>query len=65
MAELIKVEKVETYLGKTYRVYVHGVYWGAASTRAKAKEGAERMLPVYGQGKAARVEGYTALMKLN
>jgi len=38
MAKLIKIEKVETYLGTTYRFYVHGMYMGAASTRAKALE---------------------------
>jgi hypothetical protein len=32
----IKIEIVNTYLGKTYRVYVHGKYWGAVPTRAKA-----------------------------
>ena len=32
----IKVEKLHTWMGATYRVYVHGVYWGAAPTRAKA-----------------------------
>jgi hypothetical protein len=36
MAKPIKVEKLQTWMGTTYRVYVHGVYSGAASTRAKA-----------------------------
>jgi hypothetical protein len=44
MAKLIKIEKVETYLGTTYRFYVHGMYMGAASTRAKALEAAKQAL---------------------
>jgi hypothetical protein len=40
MAKPIKVEKLQTWMGTTYRVYVHGVYWGAASTRAKALQDA-------------------------
>ena len=38
MAKPIKVEMLQTWMGTTYRVYVHGVYWGAASTRAKAHQ---------------------------
>jgi hypothetical protein len=34
-AKPIKVEKLQTWMGTTYRVYVHGIYWGAAPTRAK------------------------------
>jgi hypothetical protein len=44
MAKLIKVEKLQTWMGTTYRVYVHGVYWGAASTRAKALQAAKDAL---------------------
>ncbi|MGB9044310.1 MAG: hypothetical protein WCC81_17810 [Pseudolabrys sp.] len=43
MAKPIKVEKLQTWMGTTYRVYVHGVYWGAAATRAKALD-AEKAL---------------------
>lgn len=43
MAKPIRVEKLQTWMGTTYRVYVHGVYWGAAATRAKALD-AEKAL---------------------
>jgi hypothetical protein len=36
MPKQIKIEKLQTWMGTTYRVYVRGVYWGAAPTRAKA-----------------------------
>ena len=32
----IKIEKLQIWMGTTYRVYVHGTYWCAAATRAKA-----------------------------
>jgi hypothetical protein len=41
MAKVIDVEKVETYLGTTYRFYVHGIYMGAAPTRARALQAAK------------------------
>jgi hypothetical protein len=44
MAKLIKVEKLQTWMGTTYRVYVHGVYWGVASTRAKALQAGQHAL---------------------
>jgi hypothetical protein len=44
MAKLIKVEKLQTWMGTTYRVYVHGVYWGAAPTRAKALQAGQDVL---------------------
>jgi hypothetical protein len=40
----IKVEKLQTWMGATYRFYVHGVYVGAASTRAKALQAAKDAL---------------------
>jgi hypothetical protein len=43
----IKVEVVNTYLGKTYRVYVQGKYWGAAPTRAKAIEAGKLALETW------------------
>jgi hypothetical protein len=36
VAKLIKIEKVETYVGTAYRFYVRGMYFGAAATRARA-----------------------------
>jgi hypothetical protein len=36
MPKHIKIEKLQTWMGTTYRVYVHGMYWCAAATRAKA-----------------------------
>jgi hypothetical protein len=44
---VIKVEKVETYLGTTYRFYVHGVYMGAAPTRARAIDAAKKALETW------------------
>ena len=44
MRKPIKIEKLQTWMGATYRVYVHGVYWGAASTRAKALEAGKKVL---------------------
>jgi hypothetical protein len=44
MPKLIRVEKVETYLGTTYRFYVHSVYMGATPTRAQALEAAKEAL---------------------
>jgi len=44
MAKPIKVEKLQTWMGTTYRFYVRGIYWGTASTRAKALQAAERAL---------------------
>ena len=44
MAKLTKIEKLETYLGTTYRLYVHGMYFGAAPTRAKAVAAAKKVL---------------------
>jgi hypothetical protein len=44
MAKPIKVEKLQTWMGTTYRFYVRGIYWGAASTRANALQAAERAL---------------------
>jgi len=44
MAKPIKVEKLQTWMGTTYRLYVHGVYMGAASTRAKALEAGKKAL---------------------
>jgi hypothetical protein len=43
----IKIEVLNTYLGKTYRVYVHGMYWGAAPTRAKAIAAGKRALEIW------------------
>jgi hypothetical protein len=43
----IKIETVNTYLGKTYRVDVHGMYWGAAATRAKAIAAGKRALETW------------------
>jgi hypothetical protein len=40
----IKVEKLQTWMGTTYRVNVHGVYWGAASTQAKALQAGQKAL---------------------
>ena len=42
----IKIEIVNTYLGKTYPVYVH-VYWGAAATRARAIAAGKRALETW------------------
>ena len=44
MAKPIKIEKLQTYLGMTYRFYVHGMYFGAAPTRAKAVAAAKKAL---------------------
>jgi hypothetical protein len=44
IAKRIKVERLQTWMGTTYRVYVYGVYWGAASTRAKALQAAQDAL---------------------
>ena len=44
MAKPIKVEKLQTWMGTTYRVYVDGVYWGAAATRAKALQAGQEAL---------------------
>jgi len=44
MAKLIKVEKLQTWMGTTYRFYVHGVYMGAAPTRVKALQAAKKAL---------------------
>jgi hypothetical protein len=44
MAKPIKIEKLQTWMGTTYRVYVQGVYWGAASRRAKALQAAQDAL---------------------
>ena len=44
MAKPIKVEKLQTWMGTTHRVYVHGVYWGAAPTRAKALQAGQHAL---------------------
>ena len=44
MAKPIKVEKLQTWRGTTHRVYVHGVYWGAAPTRAKALQAGQHAL---------------------
>jgi hypothetical protein len=44
MAKLIHVEKVETWMGTTYRFYVRGVYFGVAATRAKLLEAAKEAL---------------------
>ena len=41
MAKLIKLEKVETYLGTTYRFYVRGIYMGAAATRGEGARGCQ------------------------
>ena len=38
------MERLQTWMGTTYRVYVYGVYWGAASTRAKALQAAQDAL---------------------
>jgi hypothetical protein len=45
----IEIKKVQTWMGATYRIYIDGMYMGAASTPATAKEGARRMLPIYEQ----------------
>jgi hypothetical protein len=47
MPKLIKIEKLETYLGTTYRFYVRGIYFGAAATRARALEAAKEVLENY------------------
>jgi hypothetical protein len=44
MTKLIKIEKVETYLGTTYRFYVRGMYFGAAATLARALAAAKEAL---------------------
>ena len=44
MGKPIKVEKLQTWMGTTYRVYVNGIYFGAASTRAKALEAGKKAL---------------------
>ena len=44
MAKAIKIEKLQTYLGETYRFYVNGMYFGAAPTRAKALQAAQDVL---------------------
>jgi len=44
MPKLVKVEKLKTYLGPTYRFYIRGVYMGAAPTRGKALQAARRAL---------------------
>jgi hypothetical protein len=54
MPKLIKIEKVETYLGTTYRFYVRGIYMGAASKSANAT----RIVGV--RTKAARVRKISA-----
>jgi hypothetical protein len=43
----IKTEVVNTYLGKIYRVYVHGNYWRTAATRAKAIAAGKRALETW------------------
>ena len=35
MPKLIKIEKVETYVGTAYRFYVRGMHFGAAATRRR------------------------------
>jgi hypothetical protein len=40
----IAIEKVRTYLGTTYRLYVWGMYFGAAATRPKATAGGKDIL---------------------
>jgi hypothetical protein len=47
LAKLIEVKKVETYIGTVYRFYVRGIYFGAASTRAKAMEVGKRALDTW------------------
>jgi hypothetical protein len=47
MAKPIKVQKLQTWMGATYRVYVHGVYWGAASTRANALQAGKKALETW------------------
>ena len=44
MAKLIEVEKVNAYLGTTYRFYVQGMYMGTAPTRARALEAGKEAL---------------------
>jgi hypothetical protein len=44
MPKPIKVEKLQTWMGTTYRLYVHGVYMGAAPTRARALQAAKKAL---------------------
>ena len=42
--KVIKVEKLQTWMGTTYRFYVHGMYMGAAPTRARAIKAAKEWL---------------------
>jgi len=40
----IKIEKLQTWMGTTYRVYVNSIYFGAAPTRAKALAAGQKVL---------------------
>ena len=44
MGNSIKVEKLQTWMGTTYRFYVHGIYIGAAPTRVRALQAAKKAL---------------------
>lgn len=47
MAKVIEIKKVNTYIGTVYRLYVRGIYFGTASTRARAMEAAKRVLETW------------------
>ena len=42
----IDIKRMTTWMGPTYRIYIDGMYVGAASTQKTAREGAKRMLHV-------------------
>jgi hypothetical protein len=41
------IKKTKTSMGVAYRIYIDGMYMGAAFTQAGAREGAKRMFKVY------------------
>jgi len=45
----VQIKRQKTSLGWAYRIYIDGKYMGTGLTRASAREGAKRMLVIYGR----------------